>query len=47
MHVCTSTGNGSKDGSIYEMEVASDGQLTIKNAYENVCGKVVSTHWKN
>jgi hypothetical protein len=48
MHVCTSTvGSTGRTGSIYEMNVATDGMLSIKNAYTNVCGKVVSTHWKN
>jgi hypothetical protein len=48
MHVCTSDASGSgKKGSVYEMNVANDGVLSIKNAYTNVCGKVVSTHWKN
>ncbi len=48
MHVCTSTsGSSGRTGSIYEMNVATDGALSIKNSYENICGKVVSTHWKN
>ncbi|GEM_PF-388000 len=48
MHVCISDASGSgKTGSVYEMNVANDGVLSIKNAYTNICGKVVSTHWKN
>lgn len=48
MHVCTSTaGSTGRTGSIYEMNVATNGALSIKSSYENICGKVVSTHWKN
>lgn len=48
MHICTTTTSQSgKNGSIYEMNVQLDGTLSISNSYENVCGKVVSTDWKN
>lgn len=47
MHVCVSNGQTGKCGSVYEMSVAQDGKLTVKNAYPNICGRVVSTHWKN
>ena len=48
MHVCTSDAGGTgKVGSVYEMNVANDGTLSVTASYLNICGKVVSTHWKN
>ncbi len=40
-------GQAGKNGSIYHMQVAANGNLSILHAYENVCGKVVSSAWKN
>jgi len=48
MHVCVSDNGGTvKKGSVYEMNVANDGTLSVKKTYLNICGKTVSTHWKN
>ena len=48
LFVCISQpGMGGKNGSIYHMNVASNGNLSIRHAYMNVCGRVISTSYKN
>jgi uncharacterized membrane protein len=48
MHVCVRDNSATgRNGSVYEMNVANDGTLSVKASYLNICGKVVSTHWKN
>lgn len=43
LYVGTSNGSRSANsGSVYVLQMASDGQLTEQDSYKNICGKVVS-----
>ena len=47
LYVAVSDGSETTDsGSIYFFEMASDGSLTEKARFENVCGKVVDFEYK-